>query len=112
MSLTYSSKGTPVMNFGQYQLTFTNTSGGPNDTWKWITVSKGGLKDVVRTSLDGLKVKIVPLKTRNRMKKVISKYAADGFIHKENLENIHNDLQTVLGESVVIKINNLLRLLG
>lgn len=112
MSLTYSSKGTPIMVFGKFQLTFTNTKSSEGK-WQWITVSNGNLKDIVKPTLDSLKVKVMPLKMRNRARKVLSKYVRDdGFIYKEDLENIHKDLQALLGENVLLRIDNLLEMLG
>jgi len=110
-SITYSSKGTPVMKLGEYQVSFINTDNKSMDKWKWVMISKGGLKDIVPINLEKLKTKIVPLKVRNRLKKVLSKYGKDGFIHKNNLETIHSELQTILGESVIVRINNLLEML-
>jgi hypothetical protein len=111
MSIIYSSKGTPVMDFGTYKLVFTSTD-KLNDRWKWISISKGTQKIIVPLTLDKLKTSIVPLKVRNRIKKALSKYIKDGYIHKSDLDTIHSELQTVLGESVVTKIDNLMRLLG
>jgi hypothetical protein len=110
MSITYSSKGTPVLSLGSYTLTFTNTD-GTKDSWKWVTVAKGGDRDIVPLSLDKLKTKIMPIKTRNKLKKALSKYSKDGRIYKKDLDSLHSDLQTVIGESTAIKINNILELL-
>jgi hypothetical protein len=110
MSITYSSKGTPVLSLGSYTFTFTNTDSS-KDSWKWIIVAKGGDRDMVPLSLDKLKTKIVPVKTRNKLKKVLSKYNKDGRIHRSDIESLHSDLQTVIGESVSTKIDNILELL-
>ncbi len=99
------------MDFGKYKVMLVNTD-ATKDKFKWFSIAKGTDRDMVPMTLDKLKTSILPLKERNKLKKVLSKYAKDGYILKSDVERLYNDMQMILGESTTIKIDGLLGLLG
>jgi hypothetical protein len=109
MSLTYTSKGNPVMKIGKFQLSFTSTDNS-KDKWKWVVVSTGNERDIAPLTLLGLKAKVVPAKLKNRMKKFFKKYSKDGYIHKDSIDKLYKDLK-IMDEGIVTRLDDMMDLL-
>jgi len=107
--LEFTSKGTPVMKIGKFQLSLTSTDGNI-EKWKWLSISNGKNKDIVPFTLLGLKQKVVPLKLRYKMQKVFEVYAKEGYIYKKDIEKLYNDLR-IMDESITTRIDDLMGLL-
>ena len=104
MKQTSTSK--PILTIRNHRLILTNIGKKQTDKWKWIFVTgESGKREVSKLDLKGLKVKVIPMKLRNKIARVLKKYIqGDGFIYKEDIEKIQNELSTIK-EDVLDKID-------
>jgi len=124
--VAFSTKGKPNFTIGPYKFILTNTLPDETEKFNWVHVTgepqekklvmkKKGKKVattyatetgrmVVPPTLDGMKKKVMPIKTKNKFAKVFKKYIKDGWIHKSDVKSLHSELLK-LGEDVVEKID-------
>ena len=94
VSIEYSVKGIPVMKFPKYTISL---SGNGNE-YKWIHIKSGKGKDMVGLDFKGVKKDTMPVKVKNRVKKVFANYDKGGYVDKADTDNIYNDLKLILGQ--------------
>ena len=91
-SIEFSPKGNPVIRLGKYVISLVNTGKKALNKWNWVSVTSEGGKDMVPISMKGLKKNVMPIKLKNKTKKVFNKYEQEGYIDKTDLNSLYKDL--------------------
>jgi len=122
MDVKFSAKGVPMLQMPSgilFRFMHIDPKEDP-DKWKWIhvtgnrteimmAVKRKGKKsqevmgsevtrDIVTTDLTKLDTRIMPAKVKNKYAKVFKKYSKDGWMHRDNLNNLYKDLLKVDAE--------------